>query len=150
MQRGASLVGDYLYSFSMNPEISYSAANPGTGYVLASTSPLINGGNPTTTFSGVTAYDINGDPRKYNNTLYSGNLNSALDKVDIGAIEYQGNTIIIPTGTVLEQNYTFPQDMYLFPSRTLTINEGITLSFALSAHAMIYGNLTAIGTCSNP
>jgi len=145
----ASLSGDYTGCFELDPQLSYSASNPGSGWIVDPFSPCLNAGDPATVLSGASLYDINGNPRFYNNPYYPGNLNTALSRIDVGAIEDQTGNPIIPDGTVLEQSYTIHEPLYLYPERTLTINAGLTIAFAPDAWAYIMGNLMANGTAGN-
>ncbi len=145
----ATLSGDYTGCFDLDPQVSYSPANPGSGWIIDSNSPCLNAGDPTTVLNGTELQDINGNPRFYINPYYSGNLNTVLSRIDVGAIEDQTGNHIIPDGTVLEQNYNIQNALYLYPGRTLTVNAGVTIAFAPDAWVYIMGNLLANGTSDN-
>ncbi len=143
---GGSLAGSYSNCFELDPLVSYSFTNPASGFTMAVNSPCINAGDPSTSLSGAALRDINSELRFYDNTSYTGNLNIALDRIDCGALENSTGSVVIPHGTVLEQDYAIQSDLYLHLERTLTVNAGLTISFASEAHANISGNLNAIGT----
>jgi hypothetical protein len=143
---GATLAGVYTNCFDQDPQLSYSASDPGTGWTIGAYSPCINAGDPATSLSGAALIDVNGNDRFYDNPYYTGNLQAALGRIDVGAIEEQTGNPVIPDGTVLEQDYTFDAAVYLYPTRTLTVNAGVTLSFGPDAWAYIMGNLLANGT----
>jgi hypothetical protein len=147
---GPTLTSDYIHCFSLDPLISYSTSNPGSGYTISNISPCLNAGDPDTELSGSELYDINGNARFFNNTYYSGNLNNVLDRIDVGVIEDQGSMPIIPDGTVVDRTQVILDDLYLYPGRTMSVNPGIELSFLDNVRAIIYGNLNAIGTPYNP
>lgn len=145
---GSSNSGYTPACFDLDPGMSYSASNPGTGFMLSSMSPCINSGNDG--YDIVPSIDINGNPRRYNNTMATGNLNAALDKLDIGAIEDQNGYAILPQETItIDASVNITKDLYLYAGRSLNVSAGITLSFAAAAHAYIYGNLTANGNSAN-
>lgn len=136
-------------NFSLNPLITYSPSSSVSDFELDPLSPCINAGDPNTNPDITGLSDVHGNPRVYSNTYYSGNLNQVLNRIDVGAIEDQLGELIIPSGTLLEQDYLLEGSLYLYEGRALTVQAGVTIAFAADTKAQIYGDLNAIGTHEN-
>ncbi len=142
---GATLSGEYLYCFDLDPEWEETE----DGYWISGISPCINAGDPETSLSGSALHDINGDPRYYDYTGFSGNLGEAFDRIDVGAVESQMGHLLVPDDTVIDTDQYFDENLYVLEGRTLHVDPGVTLSFYSTAHAYIYGSLSAIGEPDN-
>jgi hypothetical protein len=145
-----AVLGACVNCFELDPLISYAEGNPGSGYLMDSFSPCINAGDPATILTGSALYDINGNPRFKTFAWAEGSLATSLNRIDVGAIEVQGDRAILLDGTVIDTNQNIQDDLYVINQRTVSINPGVSLAFTPGKQFIVNGNLIAEGTYSNP
>jgi predicted outer membrane repeat protein len=111
--------------------------NPNSGdYHLCTASPCINGGDPTTT-------------PLFVSSIGSGDLNDALNRIDMGAYEYSSESGVIPDGTTISGNQAINSNLYIQQDFTCTVSAGTTFEFEQEAGMNIGGDLNAIGEYNN-
>lgn len=138
---GSSFNGDYVYCIASDPLFT------GTDdYTLTALSSCLNGGDPAATTGQVGTTDLAGNNRFFNSNIGQNELNTALDRIDIGVYEYNSESGVVPDDLILSSDQNLNASLNVPEAVTFDIAAGTELSFGSNYGINIYGNISAVGT----